>query len=136
MSPVELTGLRAQAAELPSYGGLAVTIESTGNLARDHLANERTFLAWIRTALAILTLGLALAKFDPTENGVLSGSCFIILSMVLLYYSRIRYDEVSGALYRGEYLVLRKGAGILVVLLAVVAVMCTIVIFRQDQALH
>lgn len=28
----------------------------------DHLANERTFLAWIRTALAIITSGLALGR--------------------------------------------------------------------------
>ncbi|BCL83873.1 DUF202 domain-containing protein [Ktedonobacteria bacterium brp13] len=28
----------------------------------DHLANERTFLAWIRTALAVITSGLALGR--------------------------------------------------------------------------
>ena len=30
----------------------------------DHLANERTFLAWIRTALAIITSGLALGRLE------------------------------------------------------------------------
>jgi putative membrane protein len=29
---------------------------------RDHLANERTFLAWIRTALALIGLGFVLAR--------------------------------------------------------------------------
>ena len=29
---------------------------------RDHLANERTFLAWIRTALGLLGLGFVLAR--------------------------------------------------------------------------
>ena len=29
----------------------------------DHLANERTFLAWIRTALAVITFGAALGRF-------------------------------------------------------------------------
>ena len=29
---------------------------------RDHLANERTFLAWIRTALGLLGLGFLLAR--------------------------------------------------------------------------
>ncbi len=29
---------------------------------RDHLANERTLLAWIRTALAFMAAGVALAK--------------------------------------------------------------------------
>ncbi len=30
--------------------------------ARDHLANERTFLAWIRTALGLLGLGFVMAR--------------------------------------------------------------------------
>lgn len=32
------------------------------NLARDHLANERTFLAWVRTALGLIGLGFVLAR--------------------------------------------------------------------------
>lgn len=31
--------------------------------ATDHLANERTYLAWIRTSLAVIGLGFAVAKF-------------------------------------------------------------------------
>lgn len=30
----------------------------------DHAANERTFLAWIRTALAIMAFGLVIERFD------------------------------------------------------------------------
>jgi putative membrane protein len=29
----------------------------------DHLANERTFLAWVRTAIAIMAFGFVVAKF-------------------------------------------------------------------------
>lgn len=31
---------------------------------RDHAANERTFLAWIRTAIAVMALGFLLERFD------------------------------------------------------------------------
>jgi putative membrane protein len=31
--------------------------------ARTHLANERTFLAWLRTGLSLVALGLATAQF-------------------------------------------------------------------------
>jgi putative membrane protein len=31
--------------------------------ARTHLANERTFLAWLRTGIAMIALGLAAAQF-------------------------------------------------------------------------
>ena len=30
----------------------------------EHLANERTILAWVRTAIAIITLGIALNRFS------------------------------------------------------------------------
>jgi putative membrane protein len=30
--------------------------------ARDHLANERTFLAWVRTSIALLGFGVLIAK--------------------------------------------------------------------------
>jgi putative membrane protein len=32
--------------------------------ATDRLANERTFLAWIRTSLALITFGFVIAKFS------------------------------------------------------------------------
>jgi uncharacterized membrane protein YidH (DUF202 family) len=30
----------------------------------DYLANERTFLAWIRTSIAVMSLGFVVAKFS------------------------------------------------------------------------
>jgi putative membrane protein len=35
---------------------------------RDLLANERTFLAWIRTGAAVTALGLAIAKFGTPDG--------------------------------------------------------------------
>jgi putative membrane protein len=32
--------------------------------ATEYLANERTFLAWVRTSIAIISLGFVVAKFD------------------------------------------------------------------------
>lgn len=31
---------------------------------RDHLANERTFLAWLRTAMAVIAFGFVLDRFS------------------------------------------------------------------------
>ncbi len=39
------------------------SITSNPNLARDHLANERTFLAWVRTGVAIVVFGFAIGRF-------------------------------------------------------------------------
>ena len=37
-------------------------LKNTGSLARDLLAGERTFLAWTRTGLGFIALGVALEK--------------------------------------------------------------------------
>jgi putative membrane protein len=34
------------------------------NLLRDRLANERTFLSWLRTGIGITSLGFVVARFD------------------------------------------------------------------------
>src|SRR5580698_8097823 len=40
-------------------------LATNGNrdLARDHLANERTFLAWVRTGIAGVVFGFAIGRF-------------------------------------------------------------------------
>ena len=30
----------------------------------DHAANERTFLAWVRTAIAVMAFGFVIERFD------------------------------------------------------------------------
>jgi putative membrane protein len=35
---------------------------------RDHLANVRTFLAWVRAGLVLLALGYTLVKFEVIER--------------------------------------------------------------------
>lgn len=38
--------------------------ENHFDLLREHLANERTFLAWIRTSLALMGFGFVIIKFS------------------------------------------------------------------------
>lgn len=42
----------------------AEPLKNTGSLARDMLAAERTFLAWTRTGLGFIALGVALEKVE------------------------------------------------------------------------
>lgn len=42
------------------YG--SVSLENKGSVARDHLALERTFLAWLRTSLAFASIGIAITQ--------------------------------------------------------------------------
>jgi putative membrane protein len=54
-------------------------IENKGN-ARDHLANERTFLAWIRTSIGIMAFGFVVVKFSlfVKQLSILLGKQLII----------------------------------------------------------
>ena len=38
--------------------------------AREHLANERTLLAWVRTSLALIALGFVVARFAVFSRGL------------------------------------------------------------------
>ncbi len=49
---------------------------------RFSLANERTLLAWLRTALALVAGGVAVAQFVP-ELGVPGGSLVVSLGLLL-----------------------------------------------------
>lgn len=63
---------------------------------RDHLANERTFLAWVRTALGLIGLGFVLARMGlflrqlaqasgaPAAGRVPPGGEFLIVGVVFL----------------------------------------------------
>lgn len=45
----------------------APVYENSGSTARDHLASERTFLAWLRTGLGFIALGIAIERFSTLE---------------------------------------------------------------------
>jgi uncharacterized membrane protein YidH (DUF202 family) len=41
--------------------------KNTGSTARDHLASERTYLAWLRTGLGFIALGIAVERFSQLD---------------------------------------------------------------------
>lgn len=49
-------------------------LKNTGSTARDHLASERTFLAWLRTGLGFVALGIAVERFSQLDISQLQSS--------------------------------------------------------------
>ena len=65
---------------------------------RTDLANERTFLAWIRTAASLTTLGFAIDKLSADNEHVFSAVCFITLGILSTAFGTVRYYRVKLAM--------------------------------------
>jgi putative membrane protein len=75
--------------------------------ARFTFANERTFLAWHRTALALVVAGLAIAQFLPPFPGIPIGRHLLAVPLILLggvlsVASYLEWTRHQRALRRGE----------------------------------
>lgn len=81
---------------------------------REHLANERTFLAWIRTALAAITFACMMGRFAKphTHKGTalfaiaqtsLLGICGVALGVVMMGIALLNFLAVRRALEEGTF---------------------------------
>jgi putative membrane protein len=100
--------------------------------ASDHLANERTFLAWIRTSISIIVFGFVVAKFGITlreflqtqsrgqsESGLslVIGVGFMSMGIFMALVSMVRYRATMKQLMAGRF----EPADTVVTVLGVVA---------------
>jgi putative membrane protein len=89
---------------------------------RDHLANERTFLAWVRTALGLIGMGFVLARmgvflrqlsmvsdaaprhaFRGSHEFLITGVIFLLLGIVTCLGSGWSYHQSRKAIDAGQY---------------------------------
>ncbi|KAI7866895.1 hypothetical protein BDF14DRAFT_1727459, partial [Spinellus fusiger] len=79
------------------------------------LANERTYLAWLRTSLSMITVGIAITQLyhlqpegdqvdhRQTDTGRRLGITFIVFSIVFLYFGNARYFHSQAAMTKGQF---------------------------------
>ena len=104
MTDSHIEGLKKQQAELHHVS--------------EHLANERTILAWVRTAIAIMTLGIAINRFSlfliefarmvpggRTENlhAEEVGIGLVIVGVIVMLGGIWHYLDVARAIDDGNY---------------------------------
>jgi putative membrane protein len=79
--------------------------EGTEPDVRFSFANERTFLAWIRTALALLAAGVALDAVPLTIPGALQrvlAAVFVVLGLACAVSAWARWAGAERAMRRDE----------------------------------
>ena len=65
------------------------TVKNSGSVARDHLANERTFLAWARTGMGFVGLGVAMDSLQRhNETRILTSNNLSQREMIGAYARR------------------------------------------------
>lgn len=58
---------------------------------QEHAANERTYLSWIRTSIAIAGFGILIERLPGTPNNTWVGVSLVVLSAVLVFLTSLRF---------------------------------------------
>jgi putative membrane protein len=84
---------------------------------REHQANERTFLAWLRTSISLIGFGFAIARFGlflqefqsanesnaSAANSQLLGLGLVVSGVAVIVLAGWRYNQVFHQIERGAY---------------------------------
>jgi putative membrane protein len=99
----------------------------------DHLANERTFLAWVRTSISVIVFGFVVAKFGITLREFLRvqdkatqqsgmslaiGMAFMLFGIFMAIAALVRYHDTRKRLEGGNF---QPASGIITILGTVTA---------------
>ena len=117
---------------------------------RDHLANERTFLAWVRTALGLIGIGFVLARMGMflrqmamasgsgprqdvrgSHEFLLIGVIFLFLGTAICIVANRLYNRSRKAIDTGQYEPARNAVLILTVLVVAGSLVITGLVLWQ-----
>jgi putative membrane protein len=107
------------------------------NLARDHLANERTYLAWLRTAAAVMAFGLAVAGFadQVRSTSIVAGGLLIAAGTAGVWYGTARYRQVAEQIERNRFSYRHQGQAAIiastVLVITVIAALVLLIVGRH-----
>ena len=84
---------------------------------REYMANERTFLAWIRTGVSVVSIGLAIAQIEAAVLGfggfgiglVSLGCLTLVIGVVHFFSTRRQLDKGEFAPSVVSYVIIAAG---------------------------
>jgi putative membrane protein len=113
--------------------------ETGDALRRTRLASERTYLAWWRTGLTSLAVGLGAGKLVPElSRGAawpfeLVGTAFGVVGIALIAYAYVRQKQVEAALARGDYAAFDPSVSLALAAVGVILGLGTIIVILAES---
>jgi putative membrane protein len=120
---------------------------------REHQANERTFLAWLRTSIALIGFGFAIARFglflrqldaaitkrevvvvNPLFNSENLGIALVIVGIIAIALAAWRYNQIFWQIERGNYRPNRLPVLILTTVVMVLGLLSIPVLFLRNHS--
>ncbi|EEH33417.1 hypothetical protein PAAG_04467 [Paracoccidioides lutzii Pb01] len=100
-------GARARGAIAHTYKRVvqkysSLELDNKGSVARDHLALERTFLAWLRTSLAFASIGIAVTQLFRL-NGTITNANAHLFPPVSSQQQQIQASTLTNPLLSQQY---------------------------------
>lgn len=108
---------------------------------REHQANERTFLAWLRTSIALIGFGFAIARFglflrqlnlaitqressvNPWFNSENLGIVLVVFGVITIALAAWRYNQVFWQIERSDYQPQRWGVWLMTGMVMILGLM-------------
>lgn len=118
---------------------------------REHQANERTFLAWLRTSIALIGFGFAIARFgiflrqlnialtqqeppvNPLSNSENLGLALVIFGISIIALAAWRYNQVFWQIELGDYRPNRLIVWIMTGVVIILGFLSIPLLLRRDQ---
>ncbi|MBD2725495.1 DUF202 domain-containing protein [Nostoc sp. FACHB-892] len=118
---------------------------------REHQANERTFLAWLRTSIALISFGFAIARFgiflrqlniaitqqeppvNPLSTSENLGLALVISGILTVALAAWRYNQVFWQIERADYKPNRLMVWIMTGVVIILGILSIPLLLRRDQ---
>lgn len=118
---------------------------------REHQANERTFLAWVRTSIAMIGFGFAIARFglylhqlQASLTGEYSvshsfitsqnlGLALVVMGIIVIGLSVWRHNQAFWQIERGDYKTSRLMVWLTATLVAVLGLLTIPILLGREN---
>jgi putative membrane protein len=139
---VVLTERRPESSAEADQQLIATGRADPGSRVRSHLANERTFLAWLRTGLSLIVVGIGAAQFLELDRNLIPGvrivsdfaALLILVGTLTVIVGRVRYMQSREQIDRAQFHPAGRSITAATALIAVIGVLSIALVYLMGRS--